>query len=64
MAVERAGSKTAWSGSAACSTPVPSTAKGIAFKDTHNTTWLIGRPGHRMPAAVRRDLLSPAALAA
>ena len=36
----------------------------LAFKDTYNTTWLIGRLGHRTPAAVRRDLLSPAALAA
>ncbi len=36
----------------------------LAFKDTYNTAWLIGRLGHRTPAAVRRDLLSPAALAA
>jgi len=37
----------------------------LAFKDTYNTTWLIGRLGHRTPAAVRQDhLLSPAALAA
>jgi len=36
----------------------------LAFKDTYNTPWLIGRLGHRPPAAVRRDLLSPAALAA
>ena len=36
----------------------------LAFKDSYNTTWLIGRLGHRTPAAVRRDLLSPAALAA
>ena len=36
----------------------------LAFKDTYNTTWLIGRLGHRTPAAVRRDLLSPTALAA
>ena len=36
----------------------------LAFKDTYNTTWLIGRLGHRTPAAVLRDLLSPAALAA
>ena len=35
----------------------------LAFKDTYNITWLIGRLGHRT-AAVRRDLLSPAALAA
>ena len=36
----------------------------LAFKDTYNTKWLIGRLGHRTPAAVRRDLLSPVALAA
>lgn len=36
----------------------------LAFKDTYNTTWMIGRLGHRTPAAVRQDLLSPAAMAA
>ena len=36
----------------------------LAFKETYNTTWLIGRLGHRTPAAVRNDLLSPAAIAA
>jgi putative transposase len=36
----------------------------LAFKDTYNTTWLIGRLGHRTPATVRKDLLSPAAIAA
>ena len=36
----------------------------LAFQATYNTTWLIGRLGHRTPAAVRKDLLSPAALAA
>ena len=36
----------------------------LAFKDTYNTTWLIGRLGYRTPAAVRNDLLPPAALAA
>lgn len=36
----------------------------MAFKDSYNTTWLIGRLGHRTPAAVRTDLLPPAAIAA
>ena len=36
----------------------------LAFKNTYNTTWLIGRLGYRTPAAVRHDLLPPAALAA
>jgi len=36
----------------------------LDFKDTYNTTWLIERLGHRTPAAVRKDLLSPAAIAA
>ena len=36
----------------------------LAFKETYNTTWLIGRLGHRTPAAVRQDLLPPAAIAA
>ena len=36
----------------------------LAFKETYNTTWLIGRLGHRTPAAARHDLLSPAAIAA
>ena len=36
----------------------------LAFKETYNTTWLIGRLGHRTPAAVRNDLLSTAAIAA
>ena len=36
----------------------------LVFKDTYNTTWLIGRLGHRTPAAVRQDLLSPSAIAA
>jgi putative transposase len=36
----------------------------LAFKDTYNTTWMIGRLGHRTPAAVRKDLLPPAEIAA
>ncbi len=36
----------------------------LAFKNTYNTTWLIGPLGYRTPAAVRHDLLPPAALAA
>ena len=36
----------------------------LAFKDSYNTTWLIGRLGQRTPAAVRNDLLSHAAIAA
>ncbi len=36
----------------------------LAFKDTYNTTWLIGQLGHRTPAARQDHLLSPAALAA
>ncbi len=36
----------------------------LAFKDIYNTTWLIERLGHRTPAAVRNDLLSPTAIAA
>ncbi len=35
-----------------------------AFKDIYNTTWLIERLGHRTPAAVRNDLLSPTPIAA
>ena len=36
----------------------------LAFKDTYNATRVIGRLEHRTPDAVRRHLLSPAALAA
>lgn len=36
----------------------------IDFRETYNTTWLIQRHGFRPPAAVRQDLLSPAAIAA
>src|ERR671912_368563 len=34
------------------------------FRETYNTTWLIGRHAFRPPAAVRTEQLQPAALAA
>ena len=36
----------------------------LAFENIDSTTWLIGCLGHRTSAGVRRDLLSPVALAA
>ena len=36
----------------------------LAFRDTYNTSWLIGRHGFQPPAAVRQQQLQPAALAA
>ena len=36
----------------------------LEFRRTYNSTWLIERHGFRTPDAVRRDQLSPAALAA
>jgi len=36
----------------------------LAFRETYNTNWIIQRLGYRTPDAVRRALLSPAALAA
>lgn len=36
----------------------------LAFRETYNTTWLIERHGFITPAAVRRNQLQPAALAA
>jgi hypothetical protein len=36
----------------------------IAFRETHNATWLIQRHGSRPPRAIRAEQLSPAALAA
>ncbi|MFC0388152.1 IS3 family transposase, partial [Roseomonas vinacea] len=36
----------------------------LEFGRTYNSTWLIERHGFRTPNAVRKDQLSPAALAA
>jgi putative transposase len=36
----------------------------LEFRQTYNTTWLIGRHGFRPPSAIRAEQLSPAALAA
>ncbi len=36
----------------------------LAFRDTYNTTWRIGRHGFHTPAAIRQQQLQPAALAA
>ncbi len=36
----------------------------LAFRETYNTNWLIQRLGFRSPATVRKERLSPAALAA
>ena len=36
----------------------------LAFRETYNATWLVERHGFRPPAAIRREQLSPAALAA
>ena len=36
----------------------------LAFREVHNTTWLVERHGFRPPAAIRNEQLSAAALAA
>ena len=36
----------------------------LAFREVYDTTWLIERHGFRLPAAVREEQLSAAALAA
>src|SRR4051795_6212148 len=36
----------------------------LAFRETYDATWLIGRPGFRPPAAIREEQLSAVALAA
>ena len=36
----------------------------LAFRETYNATWLVERHGFRPPAAIRREQLSPTALAA
>ena len=36
----------------------------LALRETYNATWLVERHGFRPPAAIRREQLSPTALAA